>query len=188
MRSALELEARAQRLALDGAKDQARETFLAAAESYRASWELASPTSYGRLVGMLQASILAGGGDREAAYAREQLGELASGSTKRDSATGAYALAICALVQEDDAAAARWAGAMRGASDAFDRAAEAISALAERDEGRYEAAVRAIVRDFERRAEHLTGVPIADTALMLEQLGGRRGMSAHVSSALLPAL
>ena len=44
------------------------------------------------------------------------------------------------------------------------------------------------MRDFEERAEHLTGVAIADTALMLEVLGRRRGMVVAVESPVLPAL
>jgi hypothetical protein len=46
---------------------------------------------------------------------------------------------------------------------------------------------RAIVEDFEGREAHLTGVPIADTALMLERLAERRGLAAHPESLLLPA-
>lgn len=193
MRSALELEARAQQLALEGARDDARGAFLAAAERYRASWELASATSYGRLVGMLKAAVLGGAGESEAAYAREQLREVSARATSKnspteDSPTAAYALAISALVERDDDAAVRWSRAMRGASEAFDRAADAIDALAQHDAPRYAGALEAIVRDFEQRSEHLTGVAIADTALMFEQLAARRGMAAHVSSPLLPAL
>ena len=40
--------------------------------------------------------------------------------------------------------------------------------------------------DFEAREEHLTGVPIADTALVLERLAERRRLAAHPRSALLP--
>jgi hypothetical protein len=182
MRSALELEARAQRLALEGAHEQAAEAFLAASERYRASWELASRTSYGRLVGMLKAAVLAGSGEREARYVRDALREGPAGS-----ATAAYALAIAALLEGDDEAAAAAALAMRGASEAFDRTSDAITALARRDEERYTRALSAIVRDFEARSEHLTGVAIADTALMLERLAARRAMSAGVASPLLPA-
>ena len=76
---------------------------------------------------------------------------------------------------------------MREGSPAFGRAADAIEALADGDGERYAAAVRAIVADFEARDEHLTGVPIADTALMLERLAEHRGIAAHPASALLPA-
>jgi hypothetical protein len=183
MTSALELEARAQRLALDGASEEACLTYLAAADRYRASWELASATSYGRLVGMLKAAIIAGQGESAAAYARHALEH-----TEADSPTAAYARALAALVAGEDNEAVRWAGVIPGASDAFDRAARAIVALANRDRAAYALALGEIVRDFERRPEHLTGVPIADTALMFERLAARRGMSAGVSSPLLPVL
>jgi hypothetical protein len=181
MREALQLEAQAQRFALEGASEEARHAFLAAAERYHASWELASPTSYGRLVGMLKAAILAGYGDREASYVRAQLRDATP-----ESATAAYALAICALLAGEDEAAEQHALAMREGAEPFARAAAAITALARHDETRYAAALQAIVADFEARSEHLTGVAIADTALMMERLAARRGMSAHVSSALLP--
>jgi hypothetical protein len=48
-------------------------------------------------------------------------------------------------------------------------------------------AVAAIVADFESRSEHLTGVPIADTALMLERLAAERGIGAGLDSPLAPA-
>ena len=76
---------------------------------------------------------------------------------------------------------------MRAGSPAFGRAADAITAIAARDADGYAAAVRAIVEDFEQREEHLTGVPVADTALMLERLAEPRGLAAHPASALLPA-
>jgi hypothetical protein len=183
MREALELEAHAQRFALEGETKEARDAFLAASERYRASWELASPTSYGRLVGMLKAAVLGGQGEPQAAYAREQLRDAPAGSV-----TAAYALAICALLEDEDEAAEQHALAMREGAEPFLRAADAIAALARHDDSGYASAVRAIVGDFEARSEHLTGVAIADTALMMERLASRRGMSAHVSSPLLPAL
>ncbi len=75
---------------------------------------------------------------------------------------------------------------MRGGSDAFDRTADAITALAERDGGAYATALDAIVADFAAREDHLTGVAIADTAAMLERLAAARGMAANASSPLLP--
>ena len=75
---------------------------------------------------------------------------------------------------------------MREGSPAFGRAADAIAALAAGDADAYASAVRAIVSDFEGREEHLTGVPVADTALMLERLAEPRGLAAHPASALLP--
>ena len=75
---------------------------------------------------------------------------------------------------------------MRAGSPAFGRAADAIDAHRDGDGPAYGEAVRAIVVDFEGRDEHLTGVPIADTALMLERLAEARGLAAGVESALLP--
>jgi hypothetical protein len=75
---------------------------------------------------------------------------------------------------------------MREGSDAFGRTAAAIEALADGDAAAYTAALREIVADFESRSEHLTGVPIADTALMLELLAEDRGITGGIQSALLP--
>ncbi|MCW3048425.1 MAG: family finger-like protein, partial [Solirubrobacterales bacterium] len=72
------------------------------------------------------------------------------------------------------------AAAMRGVNPAFGRAADAISALAYRIADAFAAAVEAIVGDFEQRSEHLTGVAVADTALMLDELARRRGVAVAV--------
>jgi hypothetical protein len=181
MSAALERDAEGQRALLDGEEGVARRAFEAAAELYRRSWEAASPTSYGRLVGMLKAAVLAGAGAREAKYARAALAE-----AREDSQTAAYALAIAALIDGDDPGARSAAARMGSEPDAFGRAATAIAALADRDPQAYATALRAIVGDFERREHHLTGVPIADTAVMLERLARRRGLSAGLDSALLP--
>ena len=178
---ALESEAEGQRFALNGAAEESQRAFLRAAEHYRRSWELASATSYGRLVGMLKAAILGGEANPAARYVRTQLDAEPEGS-----ATAAYALALAALAEDEDAEASRLAGEMHGDSKAFARTAGAIEALAARDEVRYAESLGAIVRDFEQRPEHLTDVPIADTALVLERLAARRGMSSGVASPLLP--
>ena len=104
-----------------------------------------------------------------------------------ESATANYGRAIAALIAGDDDEAQSWAARLRDAPDAFARTGEAIAALAAHDDARYAAALEAIVRDFERRSEHLTGVAIADTALMLETLAGRRGMGTGINSPVLPA-
>jgi hypothetical protein len=179
---ALRVEGQAQRALLDGDEAAAREGFARASALYRTSWETAPPHSYGRLVGMLKAALIAGGGVTEAAYAREALR-----GAPEASPTAAYALAIAALVEGDDRAAAGAAARMRAGDAAFGRAADALEALALRRREAYEAAVRAVLADFEGRDDHLTGVPIADTALMLELLAAPRGMACHPPSALLPA-
>lgn len=175
-------EADAQRALLDGDHERASAGFRAAADAYRASWELAPPRSYGRLVGMLKAAVLAGDARDDAAYARRALGDAA------DSPASAYALAIAALASGDDGLAARAAEGMRGGSEAFDRTAAAITALTAADAEAYAAALAAIVGSFETREEHLTGVAIADTALMLDALAEPRGLAVRPhGSAVLPA-
>src|SRR5829696_7645924 len=164
MEAAIRADGEGLRALLDGDAETARARLHEAVERYRTSWELAPPRSFGRLVGMLKAAVI---GDADmagaAAYAREAVPEA-------DSPPSSYVRAIAALVEGDDAAAAGSAEGMREGSPAFVRAADAITALAARDGEAYTAAVRAIVSDFEGRDEHLTGVPVADTALMLETL------------------
>lgn len=179
MQAAIRLDGEGQRLLLGGDADSGAALMREAARRYRVSWELAPPRSYGRLVGMLKAAVIAGDADEAAAYAREQVGEA-------DSPPSHYVLAVAALVTGDDDGAREAAEGMRAGSPAFGRAAAAIEALADGDAARYAAAVGEIVADFEGREEHLTGVPIADTALMLECLAERRGIAARPASALLP--
>jgi hypothetical protein len=179
---AIEREGDAQRQLIDGDLAGARSNFREASELYRRSWEAAHARAFGRLVGMLKAAVLAGGGLTETDYARAALAD-----ADPDSATANYARAIAALIVGDDADATACAAGMDAGGEAFARTAEAISALAAHDEARYGDALEAIVRDFERRSEHLTGVAIADTALMLESLASRRGMAAAIESPVLPA-
>ena len=136
---------------------------------------------YGRLIGMLKAAVIAGDASAEARYVRAQMADAA------DSPPASYALALAALVEGDDGAAGAAAAGMRGSSPAMDRAADAITALVGSDHTAYDRVLRAIVADFEGRAEHLTGVPIADTALMLERLAHERGMACGAASPMLPA-
>ncbi len=179
---ALRLEAEGHRALLAGDEDRARDDLRAASDRYRASWEAAPPNAFGRLVGMLKASVLAGEGETAARYVHTAIGE------EPDSPTSAYAVAIAALVHGEDELAGRLAGRMRGGSDAFDRTADAVGALARGDEPAYRRALEAIVADFSGREHHLTGVPIADTALMLERLAAPRGLATGMRSPLLPGV
>ncbi len=180
--AAIEREGEAQQRLIDGHLEAAQVEFREAAELYRQSWEAAHARAYGRLVGMLKASVLAGDGTAEAEYARAALA-----NADQDSATASYARAIAALIAGDDADAMAWAARMSESPGAFARTGEAIFGLAAHDEARYTAALEEIVRDFEQRSEHLTGVVIADTALVLQTLAARRGMAAGIESPVLPA-
>jgi hypothetical protein len=183
MTAAVARDGEAHRALIDGELEVARAAFAQAADLYRQSWEAAPPTAYGRLVGMLKSAVLAGGGGAEAEYVRGALTD-----ADPDSATAAYARALAALVlgQDDDARA--WATGMNAGGEAFARAGATIAALAAGDGARYEQAMVAIVRDFEQRAEHLTGVAVADTALVLAELAARRGVTVAIESPVLPAL
>jgi hypothetical protein len=178
--AAVEADAGAQRRLLAGDSASA-EPFLRESERlYRASWESAPPGGYGRLVGMLKAAILQGDAEAAAGYTRAALaGDAAS-------PTAAYALALACLAEGNDAGAGAAAGVMATGGEAFERTAWALAALARRDERAYAAALQAVIADFEARDLHLTGVPFADTALVLERLAEPRGLSQRPSSALLP--
>ncbi|MCW2996555.1 MAG: family finger-like protein [Conexibacter sp.] len=167
-------------LALLASDAAAPEAMREAARLYRASWQVAPPASYGRLIGALKAAIIAGDAHEDAAWVAGQIPQDAT------SAPASYATAIAALVQGDDDAARAAATRMREGSPAFVRAAAAIEALVERDAPAYTAAIQAIVSDFEGREDHLTGVPIADTALMLERLAPARGLGAGPQSPVMP--
>ncbi|HSJ73373.1 MAG TPA: hypothetical protein VK904_03580 [Miltoncostaeaceae bacterium] len=180
MAEGIRADGEAFRAMFDGRPRDATALLREAARRFRASWEAAPPRSYGRLVAYLASSVLAGDGPEAAAYARAQL----EGAC--DSPTSCYALAVAALVEGDDAAAAAAAEAMRKGGDAFARAADALAALAARDRARYGEAVAAIVADFEARDAHRTGVPVADTALLMEALAGARGMAARPRSPVMP--
>ena len=75
---------------------------------------------------------------------------------------------------------------MAEGGDAFARAGAALAALAAGDADAYRDAVLAIVRDFEGRDAHLTGVPVADTAMLMEALAAPRGMAVRPDSPVMP--
>jgi hypothetical protein len=197
LREAIALERVAQQALLRGDAARSRTLFRDAAERYRASWEAAGPRAYGRLIGLLKASILWGEGGHAAAYVRREIGEgrrppvTASGdlrATSADFPPACYALALAALAQGDDEAALPAIEGMRAGGEAFARTAEALHALAHGDRAAYAAAVTAIVADFAAREDHLTGVAFADTAVMLERLAAPRGMAVRPASTVMPVL
>src|SRR3954453_21603145 len=123
---AIRVEGEGHRGRLAGDPAPAAEGFRPAAAASRRSWELAPPRSFGRLIGMLKALVIAGDdASVAAAYVREQVGEADA------SPPAWYALAIAALVEGDDAVARRAADGMRSATvEPFLRTADAIDALA----------------------------------------------------------
>lgn len=177
---AAEGEAHAALLADDS--DAARTGYARAAEAYRASWALAPPKSYGRLVGLLKASVLGGSAQPAAEEVRSALRDDPDAA---GSPVASYVLAVAAVIVGDDGAVPALAEVMVPRGGAFERTAGALRALAARDGAAYASAVAAIEADFAARDEHLTGVAIADTAIMLELIARERGLAAELDSPLV---
>jgi hypothetical protein len=174
LNDALAAEAEAYRALLAG--DDAGPALARARDAYLASHADTGPRSWGRLLGALKMAILAG--DGVDAIARQAVAEAA----EADSPASAYARALAqvALGRVPDV------GVMLAEGDSFARVGQALAALAAGDQAAYGAALSAIVADFEARDQHLSGVAIADTALVLERLAGPRGMAVRPSGPLMP--
>src|SRR5262249_51872378 len=138
------------------------------------SWEHATPTSWGRPIGAIKASLIAG--DRTAArrYSRWAL-EL--GSEHAESPIGRYAatLALLTLARWPDGRHA--AVTLRGRDDFPQDVADALWSIAANSAAGYALAADSILRSFEQRDQFLEDVPVADTALALHPLAERRGLA-----------
>ena len=173
---ALAQEAAGYRAELEGRPAAAH--YRAARDGYLASHAETGPQSWGRLIGALKMAILAGDGVE--LIARQALAETAS--SESPAASYARALAAVAVAEEPDVRA------MVDAGGAFARTGEALAALADGDRERYRSAIDAIVADFASRDQHLSGVAVADTAMVLERLAEPRGLAARPSSPLVPLI
>ena len=175
LNAALAAEAEAYRTLLRGG--DARPALLAARDAYLASHAESGPTSWGRLVGALKMALLLGAGARP--IARQALREVGEAGTP----ASAYlrALAQVTLGERPDV------GTMLAGGDSFARTGRALAALADGDGPAYTAALSEIVADFAARDQHLSGVAIADTALVLERLAEPRGMAVRPTGPLTPA-
>jgi len=182
MLAAILAEGEAHAALLAGDADAAKAAYARAVEQYRASWALAPPKSYGRLVGLLKAAVLGGAAGPAATEVRSALKD---DPDAPGSPVASYVLAVAALIAGDDAAVAPLADVMEPRGGAFERTATALRALAAGDADAYAAAASAIAGDFESRDDHLTGVAIADTAIMLEIIAAQRGLAAGLDSPLV---
>ena len=145
--------------------------FRRAAADWRESWH--GGESWGRPIGALKASLLAGD---EAA-----VNELAHWTLGLDTATaespiGRYAATLALLALERPVEARHVAESLRGRDDFPRDVADALAAIAARDEERYDAAVRSVVSSFETRTDYLEDAAVADTALVLDRLAQRNGL------------
>ena len=158
-------------LLMEGDGDEAVVWLRRSAVRYRESWDAGSGAdSWGRPIGAIKALLIAGDDASDAAR-----WALDAGAVDSDSPIGRYAGALALLVLGRDDDAARVAAAL-GEGFPGDVTA-ALSALAAGDLGRYRMAVASVRRSFEERDEFLEDMPVCDTALALDALAGRRGLS-----------
>jgi hypothetical protein len=159
------------------AGEPAQEPLIRARDAYLASHAETGPASWGRLIGALKMAVLAG--DGEGPIAQEALAETADAT---GSPAAAYARALASVV----AGLTPDVGGMLEAGGAFERTGRALEALAAGDAPGYASALGEIVADFAARDQHLSGVAVADTALVLERLAAARGIAARPDSPMVP--
>jgi hypothetical protein len=167
-----------------GRRREAAEWFERAAARYRESFRDAPAGSWGRPIGAMKALILAG----EWEQAEEAAGwALEADAAESDSPIGRYAAALASLLLDRPADAREHADAIRTRDDFPNDVGNALAFLAAQDVAGYQTAVESVLESFETREEYLEDLPIADTVVVLQALAERRGMSAELSSPLLPA-
>ena len=166
-------------------REDAAEWYRRAAARWRESWDAGgSPEAWGRPVGALKASLLAGD---EPAVERLAGWTLELGSATAASPIGRYAAALALLALGRDAEARHVAEALRGRDDFPTDVADTLAAIAAADGSAYAEAVGSVVRSFETREEYLEDAAVADTALVLARLAERRGLDAQLpASPVLP--
>jgi hypothetical protein len=159
-------------LLMAGRRDEAAEWLRRAADRYRQSWdEGAPPDSWGRPIAAMKSLLLAGDDPAGAAgWALE------AGAADAESPVGRYAAALALLVLGRDVEARAVAETLREGDFPGD-VAESLASLAAGDAEAYGAAVEDVLRSFETRDEFLEDVPVADTALVLEELARARGIA-----------
>ena len=171
---------------MDGRRDEARAWLGRAADRYRESFAGAPPGSWGRLIGMVKARLLAE--DRTGA-AEAARWSLAQGPAEAESPIGRYAAALALLVLGEDTEAELLAEALRREhEEAFPKpVANALAGIARRDSRLYGDGLAHVLASFEARTEYLEDVPVADTVIVLEALAAERGLAVEPRSELLPA-
>lgn len=167
-----------------GRGDDAKSWLLQAAERYRESWPDAPLGSWGRPIGAMKSRLIAG--DLEGAHA-DAGWALDAGAAGSESPIGSYAAALAHLVRGEDDAAAALTGTLRDRDDFPRVVADTLAALSASDPAGYEAAIRALLADFEAREEFLEDTAVADTVLALDVLAVRRALIVELTSSMLPS-
>lgn len=158
-------------LLMAGGADEARGWFEKAASAWRESWADATPTSWGRPIGVIKALLLAGD-DEGAADASEWA--LSLGCEDAESPIGRYAGTLAHLVLREDVEARALGSTLRGRDDFPEAVADALVTIAAADRAGYLLAVEDILESFEERKEFLEDMPVADTVLVLQMLARER--------------
>jgi hypothetical protein len=161
---------------------RASEWLRRAASCWRDSWQ--GGESWGRPIGALKASLLAG--DESAV---EELGHwaLELGTATAESPIGRYAGTLALLSLGRYVEARHVAESLRERDDFPRDVADALATIAAHDVVEYAEALDSVVTSFETREDYLEDAPVADTALVLDLLARRNGMPSELpDSPVLP--
>jgi hypothetical protein len=129
-------------------------------------------------------ALLLAGDDASAADAAEWA--LSLGCEDAESPIGRYAATLALLVLGRDVNARHQAISIQELDDFPPAVADALAYIAAPDPVAYTEAVEAVLASFETRDAYLEDVAVADTAIVLQLLAGRRAFAAELSSPLLP--
>ncbi len=163
-------------LLMAGEREEAAVWLRRSAARYRESWDAGTgEDAWGRPIGTMKALLLAG--DDASETAEWTLGTCL-GVRHLDTSVspiGRYAGVLALLVLGRDEEAGALAAAL---GDGFpEDVAAALGALAAHDADAYRDAVASVCRSFEERDAFLEDVPVPDTALALDALAARRGLT-----------
>jgi len=172
-------------LLMSGRGEDARPLLDEAAAAWRESWADATPTSWGRPIGVIKALLLAGDDDGAASAAEWAL---SLGCEDAESPIGRYAAALALLTLGRFADARHQATSIRERDDFPRDVADAVAFIAADDVVAYAEAVESVLESFESREGYLEDVAVADTVLVLQLLAARRGIADELPpSPVLPA-
>jgi len=171
-------------LLMVGRREEGDAWLRRAADRYRESWPDAPLGSWGRPIGAMKSRLIAGDLEGARGDARWALDASAADS---ESPIGRYAAALAHLVLGEDVSARQLVSTLRRIKGFPAAVTDTVAALSAGDASGYEAAIGALIDDFEGRTEFLEDTPVADTVLALQVLAGQRGIVVSLSSSLLPA-
>src|SRR6058998_2438095 len=171
-------------LLMDGRHAEAAEWLRRAAERYRESWAAgAPPDSWGRPIAAMKALLLAGDDASDAAR-----WAIDAGAGDAESPIGRYAGALALLVLGEDVDARVLGSTLPDREDFPQAVADAIVTVAAADRVGYTLAIENVLESFEKRADFLEDVRVADTVLVLQLLAAKRDAAVELpQTELLPS-